>query len=282
MDEKNPARPSKSAKVTDEHRQESARLLAIWEARKPQLQGTPLGTQEGLGASFGVSQGSVGHFLHGRSPISLKAALGFAAALKCNVSDFSPRLAALLHEGPGAYREAPGAFDVGFGGVPHTDTTPAATSPDEERTAPVEEAAPPSRLAITSRDALEHLAKTFQAVPERAREPIARELALLVSVPDSPTLVRRIVTALALYDEPRVPRTLATLSAEVEKHDRTMGAILGRHLEEIRDTKQRRALFALLDGLIDRVLHNSGPDVITSIAESTRDLQPRPAPSTLP
>jgi len=61
-----------------------------------------------------------------------------------------------------------------------------------------------------------------------------------------------------------------------------MGGILGRRLDEVADVKQRRALFALLDGLIDRVVHDSNPEVINALAESTRELQPMPAPSTLP
>jgi hypothetical protein len=38
-------------------------------------------------------QSAVANFLNGRSPLSLKAALGFARGLKCRVQDFSPRLA---------------------------------------------------------------------------------------------------------------------------------------------------------------------------------------------
>lgn len=52
-------------------------------------------SQAEFGASFDIgSQGAVWQYLNGRTAINLKAAKGFAKGLNCNVSDFSPRLAA--------------------------------------------------------------------------------------------------------------------------------------------------------------------------------------------
>lgn len=88
---------SKKAKVTDEHRAESARLKEIWEREKPRLKALGFGTQESFGQEFGIgNQAAVGFFLNGESAISLKAAAAFARGLGCSVSDFSPRLAALM------------------------------------------------------------------------------------------------------------------------------------------------------------------------------------------
>jgi hypothetical protein len=77
----------KKAKITDENRVESAALLAIWQA-KHTLSQADFGEAYGLG-----NQSNVGHYLHARNPINLKAAMAFAAHLECEVSAFSPRLA---------------------------------------------------------------------------------------------------------------------------------------------------------------------------------------------
>ncbi|WP_067070326.1 helix-turn-helix domain-containing protein [Roseateles chitosanitabidus] len=88
---------ARKAKVTDEHREEAARLRRIWEDRKPALKERGLGTQLQFGLKFGIgSQAAVGFFLNGQTPLSLKAALGFAEGLGCKVADFSPRLATVL------------------------------------------------------------------------------------------------------------------------------------------------------------------------------------------
>lgn len=76
------------AKVTAEHIKEAEHLLKLWEAKpdKP--------SQMAFGHDFGIgSQGAVWRFLHGKDPLSIKAAAGFARGLGCMVSDFSPRLA---------------------------------------------------------------------------------------------------------------------------------------------------------------------------------------------
>lgn len=77
----------KKAKVTDEHRKEAALLAALWE-QLPHPSQAIFGEQYEIG-----SQSAVGQFLRGDTPLSLKAAAGFAAGLGCKIADFSPRLA---------------------------------------------------------------------------------------------------------------------------------------------------------------------------------------------
>lgn len=80
---------SKKAIVTDEHLQEARALKAIWDSTKhaPQAE---------FGELFSIgNQSAVSQFLNGKTPLSLEAAAGFARGLKCLISDFSPRLAAL-------------------------------------------------------------------------------------------------------------------------------------------------------------------------------------------
>lgn len=77
------------AKVTDETVEESRRLKAIWDRTPNRPSQVVFGERYGIG-----SQAAVTLFLHGRTPLSLKAAKGFAAGLGCQIGDFSPRLAA--------------------------------------------------------------------------------------------------------------------------------------------------------------------------------------------
>jgi hypothetical protein len=88
---------SKRGNVTDEHRQEAARLRALWERERERLKAAGLGSQEAFGAEFKIgNQAAVGFFLNGKTALSPKAAAGFARGLRCDVKDFSPRLAELL------------------------------------------------------------------------------------------------------------------------------------------------------------------------------------------
>lgn len=74
--------------MTDEHRDEAARVKAIWDAAE-----TP--SQELFGRTWGIGgQTAATQFLLGRTALSVKAALGFARGLSCTVDAFSPRLAA--------------------------------------------------------------------------------------------------------------------------------------------------------------------------------------------
>jgi hypothetical protein len=67
---------------------EAKQLRAIWDASSLSL------TQQAFGEKFGIgNQSAVGQFLHGRTPLSMKAAIGFASGLKVRLEDFSPRLA---------------------------------------------------------------------------------------------------------------------------------------------------------------------------------------------
>lgn len=78
---------SRKAIVTEEHLEEARRLKEIWDR-------TPHETQAVFGEKYGIgNQSSVGQFLRGAVPLSMKAAGGFAVGLGCEIRDFSPRLA---------------------------------------------------------------------------------------------------------------------------------------------------------------------------------------------
>lgn len=87
-----PVQPRK-AKVTDEHLQEAARLRSLWDAREVKLSQAEFGDKHKIG-----NQSAVGQFLRGGVPLSLNAAKGFAEGLKCQIDDFSPRLAKIAIE----------------------------------------------------------------------------------------------------------------------------------------------------------------------------------------
>lgn len=78
---------NKRSKITEENLAEAAKLKALWEERKTMNQ-AEFGDTYGLG-----NQSMVGHYLNGRSALNAKAAAAFANNLKCEVADFSPRLA---------------------------------------------------------------------------------------------------------------------------------------------------------------------------------------------
>ncbi len=72
--------------------EESRLLSALWHDMPEKDRGSQavFGEKQEIG-----NQSAVGQFLRGESPLSLKAAKGFAKGLGCKVSDFSPRLAEL-------------------------------------------------------------------------------------------------------------------------------------------------------------------------------------------
>lgn len=75
--------------VTHENLKEAKRLKALWERSDHGL------TQAEFGAKWGIGkQATVSQFLNGVTPLSLRAALGFAQGLGCSISEFTPRLAA--------------------------------------------------------------------------------------------------------------------------------------------------------------------------------------------
>jgi len=81
---------TKKSKIDTVHVEESAKLKAIFMDRNKL-------SQEAFGAAHGIgSQGMVWQYLNAGSPLNLEAALKFASALQCSVSDFSPRLAKAL------------------------------------------------------------------------------------------------------------------------------------------------------------------------------------------
>ncbi len=79
----------KRSKITQEHVLEAEALKRLWKGRARKC------TQEEFGAKYGLgSQANVGHYLGARSPLNIKAASAFAKEIGCQVSDFSPRVAA--------------------------------------------------------------------------------------------------------------------------------------------------------------------------------------------
>lgn len=85
------------------HIQEAAKLLALWEKTKPM-------SQQNFGLEFGIgSQGMVWQYLNAVAPLNLEAAVRFAKGLRCDVFDFSPRLAELL---PTVVRPAKGCIRI--------------------------------------------------------------------------------------------------------------------------------------------------------------------------
>ncbi|MGH6627632.1 MAG: S24 family peptidase [Burkholderiaceae bacterium] len=84
-------RRQKGALLTEENRQESAKLKTIYTKTKHGFSQAAFGDTYGIG-----NQAAVWQCLNASGmPISLKAAQGFAKGLNCEIADFSPRLAAL-------------------------------------------------------------------------------------------------------------------------------------------------------------------------------------------
>lgn len=80
------------AKMTPEAFADAERLKKLWDAYKKT--GEYLG-QEAFGDAYQIgSQSAMTLFLNGKTPLSLKAARGFAKGLACKIEDFSPSLAA--------------------------------------------------------------------------------------------------------------------------------------------------------------------------------------------
>lgn len=85
--------PERKAKVTPETLEESRKLRALWDAAEDRP------SQAVFAEIFEIgSQTAVATFLKGTTPLSKKAAKGFAAGLNCKIEDFSPRLAAEIAE----------------------------------------------------------------------------------------------------------------------------------------------------------------------------------------
>ena len=122
-----PTSRPKDSKLTDENREESAKLKALYEKAGHGM------SQEKFGQTYGIgNQGAVWQCLNGRGmPISLKAAQGFAKGLNCKIEDFSPRLAAYAQTVADSLDDAP-------------ESAPAATEP-RETSSNIQESVPISR-----------------------------------------------------------------------------------------------------------------------------------------
>lgn len=70
------------------YQEEAARLRAIWDATPNRMSQAEFGEAYNIGG-----QSAVGNFLKGASPLSLKAAMGFAKGLGVSIGQFSQRLA---------------------------------------------------------------------------------------------------------------------------------------------------------------------------------------------
>lgn len=79
----------RKAKITPENVQEAAKLRAIWDATPDKPNQAIFGDRFEIG-----SQSAVTLFLNGKTPLSLKAARGFAKGLRRDIAEFSTRLAA--------------------------------------------------------------------------------------------------------------------------------------------------------------------------------------------
>lgn len=103
----------RKAKVTPETLRESEKLRALWDRTPAKPSQAIFGERYAIG-----SQSAVASFLGGKTPLSMKAAQGFAAGLNCKLSDFSGRLDAEARLGLLAIDDAHRAG--------HTPGTPAA------------------------------------------------------------------------------------------------------------------------------------------------------------
>lgn len=89
----------KKAKVTPEQLEECSKLRGLYDQRIAKIGKKNMPSQERIGVDYGIgTQSMVGHFLGGRSALTLDAAVAFARLLECEVADFSPRLAAKQRE----------------------------------------------------------------------------------------------------------------------------------------------------------------------------------------
>ncbi|HID1023288.1 LexA family protein [Klebsiella michiganensis] len=79
----------KKKKQTANQTDDAQRLRSLYESKK-----TSLGlTQQHIADALDISQGAVGHYLHGRNPLNLSVVAKFAELLQVSISDISPTLA---------------------------------------------------------------------------------------------------------------------------------------------------------------------------------------------
>ena len=78
----------KKKKQTADQIDDAKRLRSLYESKK-----TLLGlTQQHIADALDISQGAVGHYLHGRNPLNLSVVAKFAELLQVSISDISPTL----------------------------------------------------------------------------------------------------------------------------------------------------------------------------------------------
>lgn len=191
---------SKRGNVTALHREEARHLLNIWNRMKPRLRSLGWGTQESFGFQFGIgNQSAVAHFLNGRAALSPKAAAGFARGLECKVSDFSPRLAALMNEQP----TDAGANVQAFPGAQASTYMSAAALVRE-------------------------LARRLDAIPRAKRQATSEELALLARAPKDPDALQAVMTML--------DRSRTLIGQEVYSHSAERLTDMERAVKMIEDS----------------------------------------------
>lgn len=79
--------------LTPEQKADAQRLKALFDKRVPKMSQLTFANAFDLG-----SQGNVGHYLNGRSPLNLTAAIKFANGLNVSIADFSPIIAKKVTE----------------------------------------------------------------------------------------------------------------------------------------------------------------------------------------
>lgn len=101
---------SRRGKVTLENQLEAKKLFTIYLAKADLREKNGATSQSAFGHKYEIgNQAAVGHFLNGKTALSMKAALGFCRGLECTLDDFTPRLAATA-------RAEVAAMQVGLGG----------------------------------------------------------------------------------------------------------------------------------------------------------------------
>lgn len=97
---------AKSKPLTQEQAEDSRRLKALWEEKKPM-------TQEAFAEAYGLgTQGNVTQYLNGHIPLNLEAAIRFAGGLSVPVETISPRLAKVLAMAKSSERHLPSQVEI--------------------------------------------------------------------------------------------------------------------------------------------------------------------------
>lgn len=87
--------PRRRRELTEEEKADARRLRETWLRQKNQL-GFNSQEEFAVESGLGTTQGAFNHYLNEKQPLNLEAAIKIARALKVDVAEISPRLAALL------------------------------------------------------------------------------------------------------------------------------------------------------------------------------------------